>query len=271
MSRHWWIPWQLRSAASRCSPQLFCQIVPVSGRNFSVTVPSHEVLLTQLYLACLSKEEKEYGQKRGLRERKWRNKSKSNWTGSSLSQRMPTNCKAALKKWEETTGRKCSEATEVQGDLFNWSSLLEFSTKMIKVANNEYFSMKLLGILSFCYWKGGGVGHRRFSQNFTKVNLLLPKLPKPRSAHVHRGREKGGALSWFQLSQFSTAGEADRGVPTNREDGRQCWSSRLLCQTVSLHKHDHKVGALSFGFFFVTRSSKSDWSNNTPENITRNS
>ena len=98
----------------------------------------------------------------------------------------------------------------------------------------------------------------RFSQNFTKVNLLLPKLPKPRSAHVHRGREKGGALSWFQLSQFSTAGEADRGVPTNREDGRQCWSSRLLCQTVSLHKHDHKVGALSFGFFFVTRSSKSD-------------
>jgi hypothetical protein len=27
----------------------------------------------------------------------------------------PTVVKAALKKWEETTGRKCSEATEVTG------------------------------------------------------------------------------------------------------------------------------------------------------------
>ena len=191
MSRHWWIPWQLRSAASRCSPQLFCQIVPVSGRNFSVTVPSHEVLLTQLYLACLSKEEKEYGQKRGLRERKWRNKSKSNWTGSSLSQRMPTNCKAALKKWEETTGRKCSEATEVQGDLFNWSSLLEFSTKMIKVANNEYFSMKLLGILSFCYWTGGGAPE--IFSKFHKSKFTPAKAAKAKIRTCTQGPgERGG-------------------------------------------------------------------------------
>ena len=34
-----------------------------------------------------------------------------------VSKRMPTNCKAALKKWEETTGRKCSEATEVNAHL----------------------------------------------------------------------------------------------------------------------------------------------------------
>ena len=162
MSRHWWIPWQLRSAASRCSPQLFCQIVPVSGRNFSVTVPPHEVLLTQLYLACLSKQDREYGQKKGIERKKVRNKSKS-WTGSSPSQRMPTNCKAALKKWEETTGRKCSEATEVQVDFFNWPSLLEFSIKMIKVANYRYLSMKVLmvGSLAFFHFiteRGGGFG-----------------------------------------------------------------------------------------------------------------
>ena len=114
-----------------------------------------------IWLVCPRKR-RNTDRKKVLRKRKWRNKSK-NWTGSSSSQRMPTNCKAALKKWEETTGRKCSEATEVQVDFFNWPSLLEFSIKMIKVANYRYLSMKVLmvGSLAFFHFiteRGRGFG-----------------------------------------------------------------------------------------------------------------
>ena len=65
-----------------------------------------------IWLVCPRKR-RNTDRKKVLRKRKWRNKSK-NWTGSSSSQRMPTNCKAALKKFEESTGTRAAECPEIR-------------------------------------------------------------------------------------------------------------------------------------------------------------